>query len=173
MSPQGELYLVITARWDRAKEAVIPGFICKLDLAQQKWQLVNTSSEIVFPVNLEFSGDGQKLYVSCFQLWREKRKTGGGAYAEPGAWLMESGNCRKIYSDYPVYSVNPIPGCNDSLLLCTIGQGALLSCNSGHRWNRLLGLPPANIHSATFDLEYPGIVYLTTFGHGIWRGRVY
>ncbi len=49
-------------------------------------------------------------------------------------------------------------------------QGLMLSRDGGQHWEFFDDLPFDNIHRVTFDPDDENIIYVSTFGSGVWRG---
>lgn len=173
-SPDGRFYAVVTAKWDHRNRIVISGGIYRRRPAGGNWEKLPLPADFVFPVSLTFSEDGKTLYSGCFRLWRERRRTGGGAYAEPGLWRFDAdgGNARKMLDGLPVYEARPVPGRPAELYCGTVGEGLFRSGDGGASWHSVLECPAGNIHTITFDPSRPTCLFVTTFGQGIWHGQI-
>ncbi len=171
-SPGGGIYTVVTAQWNPNTQCTTGGGIYRLN--GDRWEKLPLPDGIVFPVSLTFGEDGKSMYIGCFQLWRERRRTGSGDFAEPGLWRADAdgGHAVKLLHKLPVYEARPRPGKPDELYCGTIGEGLFRSIDDGRTWQPVPGCPAGNIHSITFDPADSSIVYLTTFGQGAWRGKL-
>jgi len=172
-APDGSLYCVITAKWVVTEERAIAGGIYRFAVTKACWDKITMPAEMVFPVWLSFSRDGSRMYISCFQQWREKLRRGTGVYGEPGLWVAgpDGQNPRKIFTGHPVFSAQEHPARPGYLVLATVGGGLMISLDDGRSWEKIYALPPNNIHTVSFAMENDD-VWVTTFGQGIWRGKL-
>ena len=53
----------------------------------------------------------------------------------------------------------------------TAGHGLWYSGDSGSTWKRFEELPFSSAQNVTFDPKDPTVMYVTTFGGGIWKGN--
>ncbi|MPN13716.1 hypothetical protein SDC9_161040 [bioreactor metagenome] len=171
-SPDDSLYATVTARWEAEKQNALPGGVFRYDETTAAWRKLPLPPEVIYPVNLGFSDDGSELLIACFQQWRERRRTGTGAYASPGLWRSgaDGKNAKKLLDQVPVFEAKFIPGASGEILAGTVGWGLLRGGDGGFR--RVPGCPPGSVHNVVFDPADPATVYLTTFGQGIWKGSL-
>lgn len=173
-STGGELYAVVTAKWVAAEERALAGGIFRFDRENDCWRKLPLPEEVVFPVSINISSDGAELLIGCFQQWREREKRGSGAYAVPGLWRCRADgtNAEKLLDGLPVYEAKYRPGYPGWIVAGTVGGGLQLSRDNGRSWNRVPECPPGSVHSIEFDPDDDAVLWLTTFGQGIWRGRL-
>lgn len=171
-SPGGALYAVVTAKWETEKQNALPGGVFRYDPAAARWVKLPLPPEVVYPVNVSFSEDGSQLLIACFQQWRERERTGSGAYAAPGLWqaAADGSGARKLLDGLPVYEAKFRPGHPGEILAGTVGGGLMRGRDND--FQRVPGCPPGSVHNIVFDPADPDAVSLTTFGQGIWKGKV-
>jgi len=69
-----------------------------------------------------------------------------------------------------VYEAKCRPGHPGETLAGTVGGGLMRGRDNDFR--RVPGCPPGSVHNIVFDPADPDAVSLTTFGQGIWKGKV-
>ena len=72
---------------------------------------------------------------------------------------------RQVHTFTPV--IHPL---NPNIVLLTTGtHGIFVSEDDGETWHEWKAIPFMNTHRITFDPSNSDVMYITTFGGGVWR----
>ncbi len=124
--------------------------------------------------------DADTFYVSCFEVppdreralgtetpWAEGDGTGGVYKTTDGGKTFTKILDRPYCWDVTFHPRNP-----DIVFACTYVDGVFLSTDAGKTF-RALALPPfLCTHRVTVDPEDDSVIWVTTFGGGVWKGRM-
>jgi len=113
--------------------------------------------------------DPNRLYLATWARATGEHGDGGGIYLSEDAgktWKQVLDRDRHIY-DITIDS-------RDAKILYAAGfeSSAWISNDAGEHWNRIPGFNFKWGHRVTPDPNDPKAIYITTFGGGVWHGRV-
>ena len=165
--PDGTLFVVVTGSKSKGRWAPGAGIYRSKDGAAT-WQKVNLSQEFAWPKDISVDqSDSRILYVgSCDAngqdqagLWRTK--DGGTTWTR----LLHKGS-----EHFGAYLNPKHPG----WIYATLTEGPpdaglWLSQDDGATW-KALNLPFSNAQRVAFDPADDSIIYVSTFGGGVWKG---
>ncbi len=69
------------------------------------------------------------------------------------------------------FFVNIHPTSPERVYLGTTAHGLWFSGDAGKTWRRVEDLPFASVTNVAFDPQDQEIMYVCTFGGGVWRGK--
>ncbi|MFC1544929.1 WD40/YVTN/BNR-like repeat-containing protein, partial [Gemmatimonadota bacterium] len=100
-------------------------------------------------------------------------RTENGRELNGGLLLTEDGGTswRRVFrEDAHVFSVALEPSNSSRVYINTFDSSAFTSADGGSNWHRIQGYDFKWGHRVIPDLHNPGMIYLTTFGGGLFHG---
>lgn len=185
-APNGTLYLLIarsarsgtTSKTANLNVATTGALYRSFDGAET-WQPVALPAGVIFPNKMAFDpSNAQRAYLGC---WPETLSLAGPPtpnYVDRHGGLYrteDAGNSWvNVYDDQAhVYGVTVDPLHTDRVFIATFEGRILRSDDRGHNWKELGGFNFKWAKNPTVDYADPrGLLYVTTFGGGLWRGPV-
>jgi photosystem II stability/assembly factor-like uncharacterized protein len=113
--------------------------------------------------------DPLHIYVSAWPRNKARNGVDGGIFAttDGGAHWTLIFNYRQHIYDVTMNPKNP-----DELFATGFDSGAFRSTDGGVHWQRIAGYNFESGHRVIPDPMNPGMVYIATFGGGVWYGHV-
>ncbi len=165
----GTLYVVIARRSEDGSIGNSgDGVLYKSIDGAESWTPVKLPAEVNGPNGLAIDPhDPNRLYLAAWTRSIGLHGVGGGVFLS-----VDGGKSWKnvLQRDQHVYDVTIDP--RDSTMLYASGfeSSAWRSIDKGEHWNRIPGFNFKWGHRVMPDLEDPGMVYISTFGGGVWHG---
>lgn len=165
--PSGRLILLV-ARGGVEGQEMIPGAIYSSDDGAETWSQVQLPAGVTAPNDLVYDpSDPDRLYLSCWPLFKEGKEVGGGLYrSEDGGMSWKQVFDEKVH----VYAAAVDPNQTDRVFINTFHSAAFRSDNRGEDWSRLEGYNFKWGHRPVVDIHNDGWLYLTTFGGSVYHG---
>jgi photosystem II stability/assembly factor-like uncharacterized protein len=164
--PGGRLVLLV-ARGLENRQAVDGGVFTSDDQGDS-WQPLALPPGVNAPNHLAVDpGNPDRMFLA---LWP---RTKSGREVDGGLLLTENGgkNWRRVFrEDAHVFSVALEPGNQSRVYINTFDSAAFTSADGGGSWNKIQGYDFKWGHRVIPDLHNPGMIYLTTFGGGLFYG---
>lgn len=157
----GTLWLVVYRRGPAT-----PGALYRSDDQARSWRKVTLPTDVDGPSGLCVDArDPSRLYLAAWQ--RPGTTTGGGVHLSTDAGQ----SWRPVLDhDRHIYDVTQDP--NDPEVLYAGGFESNLwrTADSGQAWTRVPGFNVKWGHRVQVDPLAPDMIYVTTFGNGVWHG---
>jgi photosystem II stability/assembly factor-like uncharacterized protein len=165
----GTLYVVIARRSEDGSIGTGgDGALYKSTDGAESWTPVKLPAEVNGPNGLAIDPhDPNRLYLAAWTRATGMRGVGGGIFlSEDGGKSWKN----VLHRDQHVYDVTIDP--RDATILYASGfeSSAWRSTDRGEHWARIQGYNFKWGHRVMPDLEDPNMVYITTFGGGVWHG---
>jgi photosystem II stability/assembly factor-like uncharacterized protein len=167
----GTLYVVIARRSEDGRIGDDgDGAVYKSTDAAESWTPVKLPEGVNGPNGLAIdSQDSQRLYLATWTRATGMHGIGGGIFLS-----TDAGKTWKnvLQHDQHVYDVTIDP--RDSTILYAAGfeSSAWRSNDRGEHWERITGYDFKWGHRVMPDLEDPAMIYISTFGGGVWHGAL-
>jgi len=173
--PGGRLFLLIVR--DRQGSQSTDGGLFLSDNGGDTWQQVVLPDGVIFPNDLIYDpSNPDRLYLSCWPWmqvgdmykgnWQVDNVGGGVLLSEDGG-----GTWRRIFrEDAHVYAAAVNPANPATIAINTFDSAAFRSDDSGENWHRIRGYNFKWGYRPVFDPHHPGMIFLTTFGGGVFYG---
>jgi len=165
----GTLYVAIARRSeDGSIGARGDGALYKSTDGAESWTPVKLPIEVNGPNGLTIDPhDANRLYLSAWARATGVHGTGGGIF------LSEDGgrSWRNVLDrDQHVYDVTIDPRDASTLYAAGFESSAWRSNDRGEHWTRIPGFNFKWSHRVIPDPEDPKMIYISTFGGGVWHG---
>jgi photosystem II stability/assembly factor-like uncharacterized protein len=165
----GTLYVAIARRSeDGSINTPADGGLYKSTDGAESWTPVKLPAEVNGPNGLTIDPDNpNRLYLSAWTRATHAHGTGGGIF------LSQDGgkNWKNVLDrDQHIYDVTIDPRNANTLYAAGFESSAWRSDDRGEHWTRIAGFNFKWGHRVMPDLEDPNMVYITTFGGGVWHG---
>ncbi len=165
----GTLYVVIARRSDDGSIGTAgDGAIYKSTDGAESWTPVNLPAGTNGPNGLAIDPhDPQRLYLAVWGRAAGMEGVGGGIYL-----TTDGGSTWKsvLDRDQHVYDVTIEPRNANTLYASGFQSSAWISKDHGEHWTRIPGYNFKWGHRVTPDLMDPSMIYISTFGGGVWHG---
>jgi photosystem II stability/assembly factor-like uncharacterized protein len=169
-APDGTLYLVVV-RGGTERE-IIPGAIYVSTDGAANWESLPLPDGVSGPNDLALDpSDPQRLYLSCWP-WTDRSTLPLRDY-DGGLYRSEDGgqNWELMFDESAhVYAAAVDPTHPSTVVINTFDSAAFRSEDRGKTWSPLKGYDFKWGHRPIFDPHNPGMIYLTTFGGGVFYG---
>jgi photosystem II stability/assembly factor-like uncharacterized protein len=165
----GTLYVIIARRSEDGSIGTAgDGALYKSTDGAESWTPVNLPKEVNGPNGLAIDPhDPSRLYLAAWTRSTEIHGIGGGIFISTDAGK----NWKNVLDhDQHVYDVTIDPRNPELLYASGFESSAWLSNDHGEHWTRIPGYNFKWGHRVMPDLEDPGMIYITTFGGGVWHG---
>ena len=139
----------------------------------ENWEHLTASLPLGWPTGFAVHPDNPDVIYLCASCgWTCQT---GGLYKTTDGGRTWSCLFNKQSPDYlgrglESFFVRLHPDDPETVYYSTGTQGLMLSPDGGKHWQQFDELPFDNIHRVTFDPADHGVIYVTTFGGGVWRG---
>jgi photosystem II stability/assembly factor-like uncharacterized protein len=165
----GTLYLVIARRSEDGSIGTPgDGALYKSTDGAESWTAVKLPEQVNGPNGLTVDPQTPgRLYLSAWTRATKSQGIGGGIYLSTDAGQT----WRNVFNrDQHIYDVTVDP--HDAKVLYAAGfeSSAWRSSDRGEHWSRIAGFNFKWGHRVMPDLDDPHMVYINTFGGGVWHG---
>jgi photosystem II stability/assembly factor-like uncharacterized protein len=171
LASDGTLYLM-TARVseDGSIGSEKDGTLYRSRDGAENWERVALPAGVNWPTGMVVDPrDPKHIYISAWARQAGVRGQGGGIYGskDGGAtWELLFGGDQHVYS-VTYNRENP-----SELYAAGFSSSAWHSTDAGAHWRRIAAFNFKAAHRVIADPEHSGMVYITTFGGGVWHGAV-
>jgi photosystem II stability/assembly factor-like uncharacterized protein len=170
----GDLYCGITANRQDSTFPV-PGGIWKSTDGGETWADITTELKLAWPANFAVHPDNPDvIYLTAATIPQGRQ---GGVYktADGGkSWtrILKDEDFAAAGGEGYVHClfVNLHPDHPDYVYLGEAGHGLWMSPDAGKTWKLFENFPFRSTTNVTFDPKDGTVMYVTTFGGGVWRG---
>ena len=167
----GELYLVVARRSEGEHPSPDEdGELYRSSDRAEHWERIALPAGVNGPTAIEIDPrNSQRLYLSAWGREGTRADSGGGVYVtENGGatWKPLFTESQHVY-DVTVDGKNP-----DVLYICGFDAAAFRSIDRGAHWTRIRGFNFKWGHRVVLDPLDPKMIYITTYGGGVWHGPV-
>lgn len=177
--PDGTLYCAITANFPNKKH--VPGGLFRSTDGAATWQAVGADQPFdwIFGLRLD-PRDSRTLYISCFEVPPE----GAPALGTQVPWIKGNGHggvyktsdggatWSKILDRPYCWDVSVDPNKPDTIYACTFNGGIHRSTDAGKTFVPLAEPPFVCTHRVTVEPGDDSVIWVTTFGGGVWKGKI-
>ena len=167
----GTLYVLIARRSeDGSIGSSGDGAIYKSTNGAESWTPVKLPAEVNGPNGLAIDPkDPNRLYLAAWARDKGMQGTGGGVFLS-----VDGGKNWKtsLTRDQHLYDVTIDPRNPDTLYTAGFESSAWRSTDRGEHWTRIPGFNFKWAHRVMPDLEDPNMIFISTFGGGVWHGPV-
>jgi len=165
----GTLYVAIARRSENGSIGTSgDGALYKSTDGAESWTPVKLPAEVNGPNGLTVDPqNSNRLYLAAWTRATGMRGTGGGIF------LSEDGgkNWKNVLDrDQHVYDVTVDPRDANILYAAGFESSAWRSNDRGEHWSRIPGYNFKWGQRVMPDLKDPGMIYISTFGGGVWHG---
>ena len=173
--PDGTLF-VLVAR-NRSGSVETDGGLYRSNDGGGSWEKIILPEGVNFPNDMVYAPPNPScLYLSCWP-WSDVigELKGGWKVLEKGGGLLMSEDKGESWSrifreNAHVYAAAVDPRNSDILYINTFDSAAFMSDDRGQNWHTIDGYSFKWGHRPVPDPYNPGMLYLTTFGGGLWYG---
>jgi len=171
----GDVYCSITAHRDGLKFPV-PGGIWKSTDGGESWKDISASAKLRWPAGFAIHPEKpEAIYLTAATIPGGRE---GGVYKTTDGGLTwqrimkdedfaATGGASYVHALF----INMHPDDPDRVYVGTAGHGLWVTADAGKTWKRFEGIPFRPCQNVTFDPEDTKVMYVTTFGGGIWKGH--
>jgi photosystem II stability/assembly factor-like uncharacterized protein len=165
----GTLYVLIARRSEDGSIGTSgDGAIYKSTDGAESWSPVKMPAEVNGPSGLAVDPKNpQRIYLAAWARAKGAQGVGGGIYVS-----ADGGKSWKatLDRDQHVYDVTIDPRDANVLYASGFQSSAWRSINRGEHWMRVPGYNFKWGHRVMPDMEDPTMIYISTFGGGVWHG---
>lgn len=165
----GTLYVIIARRSENGSIGTPgDGALYRSTDGAETWTPVKLPEGVNGPNGLAIDPhDPHRLYLAAWTRATGEHGTGGGIFLS-----NDGGNTWKnvLHRDQHVYSVTIDPRNPAHLYAAGFESSAWRSTDRGEHWTRIDGFNFKWGHRVMPDLEDPSMIYISTFGGGVWHG---
>ena len=165
----GALYLAIARRSEDGSIGTSgDGALYKSTDGAESWIPVKLPAEVNAPNGLTIDPrDPNRLYLAAWTRATGVHGTGGGIFvSENGGKSWKN----VLDRDQHIYDITIDPENSRILYAAGFESSAWRSADHGEHWTRISGFNFKWGQRVMPDLEDPGMVYISTFGGGVWHG---
>ena len=171
----GDLYCSITATRVNGNQFPVPGGLWKSTDGGENWADLTKDLKLHWPGNFAVHPDHPDvIYLTAATIPGGRE---GGVYGTTDGgktWtrMMKDEDFAAAGGESYVqcFFVNLHPTRGDHVYLGTVAHGLWMSPDAGKTWKRFEALPFSSVTNVTFDPANPDMMYVCTFGGGVWRG---
>lgn len=170
LHPDGTLFCLITGKRN-GTDFPVPGGLWISGDGGESWHPIADSLNLYWPMGFDVHpGDSRIVYLCASDA---PRLGGGGIYKTTDGgktWRRLDVRFPPEYLSY-VHTFTPVihPRDPNILFLTTGTHGIFVSEDSGETWDEWRAIPFINVHRITFDPSDSDVMYITTFGGGVWK----
>jgi photosystem II stability/assembly factor-like uncharacterized protein len=168
-SKDGTLYLVVSRRNEGFNHSLSGfGALYRSTDKAEHWQRMDLPAGVTGPTGLEIDPrDPQRLYLTAWGQEGEITDQYGGVYSsDDGGKTWQTLFAKSQH----VYDLTIDPRHPDTLYICGFDAAAYRSTDRGAHWQRIEGYDFKWGHRVILDPNNPGMIYVTTYGGGVWHG---
>ncbi|MEO6910255.1 MAG: hypothetical protein ABI158_04960 [Edaphobacter sp.] len=165
----GTLYVVIARRSEDGSIGTSgDGALYRSTDGAESWTPVKLPAEVNGPNGLAIDPhDSNRLYLAAWTRTIGMHGNGGGIFlSEDGGKSWKN----VLHRDQHVYDVTIDPRNANTLYASGFESSAWRSTDRGEHWERIPGYNFKWGHRVMPDLEDPNMIYISTFGGGVWHG---
>ena len=165
----GTLYVAIARRSEDGSIGTSgDGALYKSTDGAESWTPVKLPAEVNGPNGLTIDPhDSNRLYLSAWTRATGMHGTGGGIFLSTDGGK----NWKNVLDrDQHIYDVTVDPRDANVLYAAGFESSAWRSNDRGEHWTRIPGYNFKWGQRVMPDLENPGMIYISTFGGGVWHG---
>ncbi len=169
----GTLYACVTSSREGSEFPTIGCGLYRSTDGAESWKHISTSLPLGWPTGFAVHPEDPKVIYLCASCgWHCQT---GGLYKTTDGGSTWTCIFNKESPDYlgrglESFFVRLHPDDPETVYYSTGTQGLMLSRDGGKTWSSFQELPFDNIHRVTFDPGDHKVIYVTTFGSGVWRG---
>lgn len=165
------LYLVVARRSDDGSIGNSgDGAIYRSTDGAETWQAVPMPAGVNGPTGIAVDlVHPQRVYLSTWARATGEHGEGGGVYISDDAGQHWTASLTK---DQHVYEVTLDPRVPGTVYACGFESSAWVSRDDGKHWQRIAGYNFKWGHRVIPDPDDTQQIYITTFGGGVWHGKV-
>ncbi len=172
----GDVFCSITAHRVGAREFPVPGGLWKSTDGGESWADLTKALGLKWPGGFALHPDDPNtIYLTAGTVPGGPQ---GGVYKTTDggkSWTRVIGDADFARSAPPGYVhcffVNLHPDKPDWVYAGTVAHGLWLSQDAGRTWRRFDAIPFRACQNVAFDPDDRTVMYVTTFGGGVWKGR--
>lgn len=165
----GTLYIVIARRSEDGSIGTSgDGALYKSTDGAESWTPVSLPEDVNGPNGLAIDPhDPNRIYLAAWTRATGTHGVGGGIYLS-----VDGGKSWKhvLDRDQHIYDVTIDPRNANIMYAAGFESSAWLSNDRGEHWTRIPGFNFKWGHRVMPDLDNPSMVYISTFGGGMWHG---
>lgn len=165
----GTLYVLLARRSEDGSIANSgDGAIYRSTDGANSWTPVAMPSGVNAPNGIAIDPkDSNRLYLAAWARAAGEHGKGGGVFVSSNGGKSWKATLSR---DQHVYDITIDP--NDARTLYATGfeSSAWRSVDRGEHWMRIAGFNFKWAHRISPDLKYPKMIYISTFGGGVWHG---
>ncbi|MBW7996484.1 MAG: hypothetical protein FVQ81_07955 [Candidatus Glassbacteria bacterium] len=164
--PTGRLVLLVARGLENRQ--LVDGGVFTSDDAGESWQTLSLPQGVNAPNALAVDpAKPERMFLALWPRTENGRETGGGLLR-----TEDSGKSwqRVFREDAHVFSVALEPENPSRVYINTFDSAAFTSADGGRSWNKIRGYDFKWGHRVIPDLHKPGMIFLTTFGGGLFHG---
>ncbi|HVT99367.1 MAG TPA: hypothetical protein VHE33_17825, partial [Acidobacteriaceae bacterium] len=171
LAPDHVLYLVVARRSEDGSIGNSgDGAIYRSSDAGETWQPLPLPDGVNGPTGIAVDpAHPQRLYLSAWARAVGTHGEGGGVYVSDDGGQHWAPSLSK---DQHIYDVTPDPRLPGTIYACGFESSAWVSRDAGIHWQRISGFNFKWGHRVVLDPEDSHMIYITTFGGGVWHGQV-
>jgi photosystem II stability/assembly factor-like uncharacterized protein len=164
--PDGTLYLLVA--WGLRGKEVVDGAVYRSVDGTEHWEKVRLPAGVAAPNDLVVDpAYPETMYLSCWPVDTGSKGRFGGLYTtqDSGAsWQSLFDQSAHVYAA----AVHPLD--SNVLFALTFDGDAWYSVDKGKTWKQIKGYDFKWGHRPVIDPADDSMLYITTFGSGIWHG---
>jgi len=170
----GDLYCAVTAH-RHGLDFPVPGGLWKSTDGGESWTEITKGLNLAWPANFAVHPENPDI-IYLTAATAPRRREGGLYKTTDGgrSWtrILRDEDFAKTGPPGFVHAlfVNLHPQHPDYVYLGTGAHGLWMSPDAGRTWKQFEKFPFRSPTNVTFDPEDPRVMYVTTFGGGVWRG---
>lgn len=165
----GTLYLIVArANEGRSGTKTGSGALYKSIDGAEHWTRINLPAGVNGPTGIELDPrDNRRVYLTAWEQERPGVDSGGGVFLSTNGGQ----SWKPLFSrSEHVYDLTIAPHAPDTLYICGFDAAAYRSTDAGLHWKRIRGYNFKWGHRVVIDPVDPSMIYITTYGGGVWHG---
>jgi photosystem II stability/assembly factor-like uncharacterized protein len=165
----GALYLIVArANEGRSGTKTGSGALYKSIDGAEHWTRMKLPEGVNGPTGQALDPrDNRRIYLTAWGQERPGVDSGGGVFLSTNGGQ----SWKPLFSrSQHVYDVTIDPHAPDTLYICGFDAAAYRSTDAGLHWKRIRGYNFKWGHRVVVDPDDPSMIYITTYGGGVWHG---